>query len=115
MTPNRPDLSEGRVGGYERAFSTLGCPDLGLTEACAIARAHGIAAIELRTLGASLDLTLYFSSRGDSSASISGAAAGARIVAFGTSLRLADGTDEEPADQAVGLPERVTGTFTLHF
>ena len=93
MTPERPYPSEGRLGSYERTFSTLGCPDLGLAEACVMARAQGISAIELRALRGSLDLPSYFSGRGDSSDSVSSAAAGVRIVAFGTSLRLADGTE----------------------
>lgn len=112
MKPELPLPSEATVGTYERAFSTLGCPDLGLGEACALARAHRISAIELRALGGSLDLPSYFSGRGDSSASVSGAAAGVRILAFGTSLRLADGTDEDrrkflehvPWAEAIGVP-----------
>jgi sugar phosphate isomerase/epimerase len=112
MTPKRPHLSGGRVDTYERSFSTLGCPALGLVEACEVARAHGISAIELRALGGSIDLPAYFSGRGDSAASISDAAAGVRIVAFGTSLRLADGTDEDrmkflehvPWAEAIGVP-----------
>jgi sugar phosphate isomerase/epimerase len=112
MTPEPAHRSEGRVGGYERAFSTLGCPGLDLKEACALARAHGIGAIELRALGGSLDLPSYFSARGDSPESIWGDAAGIRIVALGTSLRLADGTEEDrgkflehvPWAEALGVP-----------
>jgi sugar phosphate isomerase/epimerase len=112
MTPKRPHPSEGRVGAYKRSFSTLGCPSLSLDQACAMARAHGISAIELRALGGSLDLPSYFSGRGNSAASIPDAAAGVRIVAFGTSLRLADGTDEDrrkflehvPWAEAIGVP-----------
>lgn len=112
MNPNPPHPSKARVGGYERAFSTLGCPALGLGDACSLARSHGIPEIELRALGGSLDLPSYFSSRGDTPASISRSAAGTRIVALGTSLRLADGTGEDrrkflehvPWAEAIGVP-----------
>jgi sugar phosphate isomerase/epimerase len=100
------------VASYERAFSTLGCPSMDLGESCAMAHAFGIPAIELRALGGSLDLPSYFSGRRESPASILGASAGVRIVAFGTSLRLADGTDEDrrrflehiPWAEAIGVP-----------
>jgi sugar phosphate isomerase/epimerase len=95
MTPNGDQDSKGTGCGYLRAFSTLGCPELGLGEACAMARAYDIPAIELRALGGSLDLPSYFSGCADSQASISDLAAGVRIVALGTSLRLADGTEQD--------------------
>jgi sugar phosphate isomerase/epimerase len=112
MTPNGPRDSKESEIAYVRAFSTLGCPALGLGDACAAARAHGIPMIELRALGGSLDLPSYFAGRGDSPASISEAAAGVRIVALGTSLRLADGTAEDrrkfleyvPWAEAIGVP-----------
>jgi sugar phosphate isomerase/epimerase len=95
MMPKGSRDSEQRGLGYVRAFSTLGCPDLGLRDACALARAHGITAIELRAMGGTLDLPAYFSGCGDTPASIADAALGVRIVALGTSLRLADGSDED--------------------
>jgi sugar phosphate isomerase/epimerase len=100
--------------GYERTFSTLGCPGLGLEEVCALARNHGISAVELRTLGGSLDLPSHFAGRGMAPAEITAIAtrAGVRIVGFGTSLRLADGDDEDrrkflahvPWAEAMGVP-----------
>ena len=46
---------------FRRAFSTLGCPQLELAEAFALAVRHGVDAIELRALGGTLDLPDYFS------------------------------------------------------
>jgi sugar phosphate isomerase/epimerase len=103
-----------RRAAYERAFSTLGCPELDLAAVLALARSHGIGAVELRALGGSLDLPAYFSGRGDSPARLAASAAGAgvRIAAFGTSLRLVGGSDEDrakfleyvPWAEAMGVP-----------
>ena len=83
--------------GYERAFSTLGCPELDLRGVFALARAHAIAAVELRVLQGSLDLPGHFRRMGLSPAGLGALAkaAGVRIVALDTSLRLVDGTDKD--------------------
>lgn len=44
-------------------FSTLGCVELELEEALALAKSYGLQAIELRGLGGTLDLPEYFKSR----------------------------------------------------
>jgi len=95
-------------------FSTLGCPGLSLGRVCALARAHGVGAVELRVLEGSVDLPAYFSRLGMAPAALSAeaAAAGVRIAAIGTSLRLIDGTDEDrekflefvPWAEAMGVP-----------
>jgi sugar phosphate isomerase/epimerase len=101
--PPRIRTGEGKAA-YERAFSTLGCPELDLAGVLALAR----------SLGGSLDLPAYLSGRGDSPAELARAAAeaGVRIAAFGTSLRLIGGTDEDrgkfldyvPWAEAMGVP-----------
>jgi sugar phosphate isomerase/epimerase len=73
-----------------RAFSTLGCPELALDEAIALAQRHGIEAIELRALGGSLDLPAQLKAEFGSPESLAGhlRAGPVRIVALDTSLRL---------------------------
>lgn len=44
---------------YQRIVSTLGCPERSLGEVAALAAEHGLAAVELRALGGSLDLPAY--------------------------------------------------------
>jgi sugar phosphate isomerase/epimerase len=100
------------AAGYGRALSTLGCSDLDFEGACALAKAHGLSAIELRGLGGTLDLPAYFSRRGRSPMEDPAAAAGIGIAALGTSLRLVEGTDADRADflryvpwaEAMGVP-----------
>jgi sugar phosphate isomerase/epimerase len=93
----RPSRLDTRSAGYFRAFSTLGCPGLDLAGVCTLARAHGIGAVELRVLEGSVDLPAYFRGLGMSPAAVRSAAdaAGIRIVAIDTSLRLIDGTPED--------------------
>jgi len=83
--------------GYVRAFSTLGCPELDLRGVFALARGHGIAAVELRVLKGSLDLPGQFRGMGLSPAGLRALAeaSGVRIVALDTSFRLVDGTDKD--------------------
>jgi len=97
MAPNQP-RDPGRIdGGYIRAFSTLGCPELDLPGVFALARAHAVAAVELRVLKGSLDLPAHFRGLGLDPAALRAAAdaAGIRVVAIDTSLRLIDGTQED--------------------
>jgi sugar phosphate isomerase/epimerase len=72
---------------------------LSLTQVFALARAHRIAAVELRALEGQLDLPAYFAARGDSPTALAAevAASGIRVVSLGTSLRLIDGTEEDRA------------------
>jgi sugar phosphate isomerase/epimerase len=78
------------------AFSTLGCAELELDEALALAARHGLDAIEIRALGGTIDLPAYFTER-------FGTPAGLALVlerfpvavcAFNTSLRLVGATAE---------------------
>jgi sugar phosphate isomerase/epimerase len=45
---------------FKWTFSTLGCPELTLDECCSLARAHGLASIELRTIENTADLPVLF-------------------------------------------------------
>ncbi len=81
---------------FRRAFSSLGCPALGLDDVLALARAHGYDGIELRTLEGTTDLPSVLQRR-------LGSPVDRRpdlvppVVALDASLRLVDGT---PADRA---------------
>jgi len=100
--------------GYVRAFSTLGCPELTLDAVIALARKFGIAAIELRALGGSLDLPAYFSSLSTTPAALVAGMSGegVYIAALGTDFRLIDGTEADrakflefvPWAEALGVP-----------
>ena len=77
---------------YQRAFSTLGCPELGLDAALALARRHGLDAVELRTLAGTTDLPALFAREHGTPAELAAhvAATGVRVVSLDTSYRLAD-------------------------
>lgn len=49
-----------RLNASQRAFSSLGCAELALPEVIALAKRHHVSAVELRTLGGSIDLAAYF-------------------------------------------------------
>jgi sugar phosphate isomerase/epimerase len=85
------------IASYVRAFSTLGCPELELEGALGLARAHGIAAIELRVLQGLLDLPAYFAACGESATALADKikVSGVRVAALSTSLQLMDGTDAD--------------------
>uniref|UniRef100_UPI003F499E10 sugar phosphate isomerase/epimerase family protein n=1 Tax=Cupriavidus necator TaxID=106590 RepID=UPI003F499E10 len=73
-----------------RAFSTLGCGDLKLSEVMTLAQRHAVPCVELRALGGSVDLPAYLASRYGDPAQFSRVVKTmpARIVALGTSLSL---------------------------
>lgn len=75
-----------------RAFSSLGCPELGLDETLQLARAAGVPAVELRTLERTTELPALFARAFGTPAALAARVAlqPVRIVAFDTSLRLAD-------------------------
>lgn len=77
---------------YRRAFSTLGCPAATLDEALALAAAHGLAAVELRTLEGTTDVPALFAQRFGPPAALATHVArqSVEIVSLDTSLRLAD-------------------------
>ena len=77
---------------YTRAFSTLGCPELSLRAAQALARAHDIRAVELRALGGSVDLPGVLA-RAEAAGDIPAAPDTAvSIFSLGTDLRLFEAT-----------------------
>lgn len=77
---------------YRRAFSSLGWPEAALDEVLALAARHGVTAVELRSLGGTVDLPAYFARLHGSPAALAeklrGSATG--IVALDTGLRLVD-------------------------
>ncbi|WP_240535538.1 sugar phosphate isomerase/epimerase family protein [Rhizobium freirei] len=78
------------------AFSTLGCADLELDQALALAAHHGLDAIEIRALGGTIDLATYFTERFGSPAALARALQESivGVCAFNTSLRLVGATSE---------------------
>lgn len=75
-----------------RAFSSLGCAEYSLDETLALAEKHGIAAVELRALGGTVELPRYLTEQFGSPAALAEKLRGAavRIVALNPSFRLAD-------------------------
>ncbi len=107
--------NSGQSVAYERAFSTLGCPELQLEEVFALAFRHGITAVELRALGGITDLPAYFLGKYGNPEVLADWARRqpVRIIALDTSLRLAGGVfpDERaqflrlvPWAEALGVP-----------
>lgn len=90
--------------GLLRCFSTLGCPELGLEEACALAARHGLPAIELRALGGGVDLAGYFARVFGTPERLGAWVAGqsVRVVAVDASLKLIGGIETDRA-QLAGL------------
>ncbi len=99
---------------YTRAFSTLGCPERSLAQAGALARRHELDALELRTLGGSLDLPARLQAECGTPEGFARAVAGLglRVPVLGTSARLFDGSptdrasleDFVPWAEAAGVP-----------
>ncbi|NKJ40365.1 sugar phosphate isomerase/epimerase [Rhizobium sp. SG570] len=88
------------------AFSTLGCADLELDEALALAARYGLDAIEIRALGGTIDLATYFTERFGSPAGLARAleASAVRVCAFNTSLRLVGATSQAKEEFLRYLP-----------
>jgi sugar phosphate isomerase/epimerase len=80
----------------KRCFSTLGCPESSLEEALKLARAHKFAAIELRALGGTLDVPAKLAAQFESPTALAARMRDepVKIVAFDTSLKLVEATDE---------------------
>src|SRR4051812_37313941 len=80
-----------------RCFSSLGCPDLALDETLALAAKHGIGAVELRSLGGTVELAAYFADKFGTPEKLSARvrASGVRVVALNASMHLADATAGE--------------------
>ena len=77
---------------YVRAFSSLGCPGSSLDEVLTLAARHQVAAVELRSLGGTLDLSAYFAKLHRSPAALADRLRDSpvRIAAFDTGLHLVD-------------------------
>lgn len=80
-----------------RCFSSLGCPDLSLDETLELATRHGIGAVELRSLGGTVELPGYLAERYGTPAKLAVRmkASRVRIVAFNASLHLTGATAAE--------------------
>jgi len=99
---------------YQRIISTLGCAELNLPEAFALAARHRIDALELRALGNTLELPLYLAKHHGSPETLARELreSGGRIAAFDTSLRLTGASPIErekflefvPWAEALGVP-----------
>lgn len=90
----------------QRCFSTLGCPELALEDALALAAKHGLPAIEVRALGGTIELAAYFAAMYGSPAALAERLREqrVRIVAFDASLRLVGATDAEKNQLAALAP-----------
>ena len=75
-----------------RCLNTLGCPEFSLAEAGALAAKHGLAGVEVRSLGGTVDLAGYLAATYGSPEALAekmGAEeTGGRVVAFNTSMKL---------------------------
>lgn len=84
---------------WQKAFSTLGCPELALDAVFALATRHRLDAVELRALCGTVELPVLFADRfgtpGDFARAVE--AQPVRIAAFGTSVRLLDAGVEDRA------------------
>lgn len=82
---------------YQRAFSSLGCPDLNLEQALALARTYNYSGLELRILGGTLDLPAYLRKTYGSPEKLAARLRGERIaiVSLDTSLRLVGNKPED--------------------
>ncbi|MBI5770446.1 MAG: sugar phosphate isomerase/epimerase [Verrucomicrobia bacterium] len=74
-----------------RCISTLGCPDFSLDETLALAARHGLAAVEIRALGGTVELPRYFAGQFGAPEALAAQMRGAtvRVAALDTSLKLA--------------------------
>lgn len=77
-----------------RCFSSLGCPDLSLDETLARAVKHDVNAVELRSLGGTVELPGYFAEKFGTPEKLAAVVhgSGVRVVAFNASLSLAGAT-----------------------
>jgi sugar phosphate isomerase/epimerase len=92
----------------QRCFSSLGCPDDSLDATLALAARHGIPAVELRTLGGSIDLPAYLAAAYGTpdrlAAHVRATHPTVQIAAFDASLHLVGATAAERAELAALAP-----------
>lgn len=99
---------------YTRVLSTLGCPELTFEAAAALARRHGLAAIELRALAGTMDLPAHFAAMYGTPEKLAeeARALGVKVTGLCTSLKAVGGTAAEretflqfiPWAEALGAP-----------
>jgi sugar phosphate isomerase/epimerase len=99
---------------YVRTFSTLGCPELNLEETLALAASHGLAGVEIRALGGTIDLPAHFEASYGTPNTLAERLClqHVKVLALDTSLKLADSkaTDRDeflkflPWAEALGVP-----------
>lgn len=91
---------------YTRTFSTLGCAELTLDEAFALAHQHGVTHLELRALGGTLDLPAYFAANFGTPTKLAArlALTGVRVAMLDTSFKLIGGGACERAKLLEHLP-----------
>lgn len=99
---------------YARTYSTLGSPELNLEDTLALAARHGLAGVELRALGGTIDLPGYFAATYGTPAALAErlSAQPLKILSLDTSLHLAHPSAEEreaflkflPWAEALGVP-----------
>jgi sugar phosphate isomerase/epimerase len=85
-----------------RCFSTLGCPELSLEAALALAEDHDLAAIEVRALGGTLDVTTWLATNYGTPEKLRTRLLDSpvAVVAFNSSLHLTGATRDERAQLA---------------
>jgi sugar phosphate isomerase/epimerase len=83
-----------------KAFSSLGCHKLTLAETLDLAERHGIAAVELRSLGGTTDLPAILARAYGTPAALAGKLRGSRVrlLALDTSLGLVTPSDADRKD-----------------
>jgi sugar phosphate isomerase/epimerase len=93
-----------------RCISSLGCPELSLEDTLALAARHGIDAVELRTLGGSVDLAAYLRSHYGTPQGFAARlhSTDVRVVALDGSLRLMTPANGD-REQLVELAEWAEG------
>lgn len=87
-----------------RCLSSLGCPEFSLDETLALAAKHQVTAVELRSLGGTVDLAAYLAEKYGTPAGLAARLQDSpvRVVAFDASLRLVGGAPNE-REQLVSL------------
>ncbi len=103
---DRREVHNSKLMSLQRCFSTLGCPNFTLAEACALATRHDVSALELRALGGTIELPKYFAEQFGSPATLAARVqeSGRTVVALGTSLRLASATEKDREQFLAWLP-----------
>lgn len=85
---------------YRRIISTMGCPELSLGDAVALAQRHGLDGIELRSLGGTIDLPAHFAAAYGTPEKLAAQKPALPVTALCLSLKLTGAT---PTDRAAFL------------